>query len=257
MFGQNPNAMNNGPQCNTYLRPMTSEQSMLSPSLWNQNLSIRIRPAIGRDGNGIVQYDKNRQGQTALSPENCRALISKFNEEIRPGYEAAIRDKLPCDVASISVVSGGASKNVTTIRMRPGNDPEDMTPVMELEVALNVDANGVAAEGNIYRHEFAKKMVFLDYSPTTGPKGKSSVNADFETFLAVIEAIGSNTSMENSVAKHQEKYDAMRAAEYQNNSGSSNGGGFGSGGMFSGMNNPGQSQGNGFGIPSNGELPFN
>lgn len=255
MFGQNPNAMNNGPQCNTYLRPMTSENSMLTPSLWNQNLSIKIRPAIGRDGNGAVQYDKNRQGQTALSPENCRALAEKFNEEIRSVYEASVRDKLPCDTKSVSVVSGGASKNVTTIRMHPGNDPEDMTPIMELELALNVDANGVAAEGNVYRHEFSKKQVFLDYNPATGPKGRSSVNADFEAFMAVIDTIGGNASVGTTVAKHQEKYDAMRDAEYQRSNTSNGGSGFGSGGgMFGGMGS--NQSGSGFGLPG-GELPFN
>lgn len=251
MFGQNPNAMNNGPQCNTYLRPMTSDQSMLSLSLWNQNVSIKIRPAIGRDGNGIVQYDKNRQGQTALSPENCLALLEKFNTIMLPLYEAAVKDKLPCETKSISGVSGGAAKNVTTIRMRPGNDPEDMTPTMELEVALNVDANGVAAEGNVYRHEFAKKLVFLDYSPTTGPKGKSSVNADFETFMSVIKAVGGNGAMDETVSRHLEKYDGMRTADYQQNNGSSGSGSF-SAGAFGG--GPGSS--GGFGLPS-GELPFN
>lgn len=251
MFGQNPNAMNNGPQCNTYLRPMTSENSMLTPSLWNQNLSVKIRPAVGRDGNGVVQYDKNRQGQTALSPENCRALADKFNEEIRPAYEAAVRSNLPCEVKSVSVISGGASKNVTTIRMRPGNDPEDTTPVMELELALNVDANGVTAEGNVYRHEFSRKTVFLGYSASTGPKGKSSVNADFDGFMALISAIGSNAGAVHTVAKHQEKYDAMRDTEYSKNNNTSNGGGFGFGGA-----SQNQSSGGGFGL-SNGELPFN
>lgn len=254
MWGQNPNAMNNGPQHNTYMRPMTSENSMLSPTLWNQNLSIRIRPAIGRDGNGVVQYDKNRQGQTALSPENCYALMAKFNEVIRPAYESAIRDNLPCETKSISVVSGGASKNVTTLSMHPSNDPEDPTPVMEIVVSLNVDTNGVAAEGNVYRHEFSKKTVFLDYNPMTGPKGKSSVNADFEGFMNIVNAIGGRKNTETTVATHLGKYESMRSSNASSNN--NGGGGDFNAGVFGGMN-PAGNTGSGFGMPSGGELPFN
>lgn len=254
MFGQNPNAMNNnGPQCNTYMRPMTSEQSMLTPSLWNQNLSIRIRPAIGRDGNGAMQYDKNRQGQTALSPENCHALMDDYDVIIRPEYDAARAGTPVCEEKSISVTSGGASKNVTTIYMMPSKDPDDPIPVMVLEVSLNVDANGVAAEGNVYRHEFSKKITFLGYSPTTGPKGKRNVNADFDSFIALVEAVGSNENIKNTVSNHMGKYDAMRATNTQ---GSSTGGDFGAG-AFGGMMTPaGGSSGGGFGMPTGGELPF-
>ncbi len=255
MWGQNANAMNSGAQCNTFMRPMTSEMSMLSPGLWNQNFSIRIRPAIGKDGNGVTQYDKNRQGQTALSQENCYALATKFDELIRPKYEAAIKDGLPCDVTSVSVMSGGVNKNVTTIYMRPSNDPEDQTPVMSLEIAIGVDANGVAAEGNVYKHEFSKKTVLVGYSASTGPKGKSSVNADFEYFMSIVYAMAGSKNSENLVANHLEKYESMRSTQSTGSS-SSDHGSFGGGGFNKPQGNSAQQSGGGFGLPFGDEMPF-
>ena len=55
---QNGNRMNrNEVNVNTRVKTFTSDTSSLNLSLWNNNFSITIAPAIGPDGNGIMQYD--------------------------------------------------------------------------------------------------------------------------------------------------------------------------------------------------------
>ena len=83
MWGNNANRLNsqgNGINVNTRIKNFTSDVSSLNAAFWNQSFSITISPAIGADGNGIMQYDQNRQGKTALTLEACEALSDKFKE---------------------------------------------------------------------------------------------------------------------------------------------------------------------------------
>lgn len=215
MFASNPNSMNGGGGVNhnTYLRNLTAEATMLSLSLWNQNLSIRIRPSIGRDGNGVMQYDKNRQGQTAISVENAFALVEKFEKEMRPAYEEAIQNGTPCVESSISVETSGQGKNIITILMRPATDPSDTTPVMELVVDLSVDSEGIVQTGNEYRHEFLRKTVYKNYSAAVGYRDKEYVNADFMYFMSVLRCLGDG-NINSIVAGHIGSYMDMKSKSF-------------------------------------------
>ena len=85
MWGNNSNRLNSGSSINvnTRMKNFTSDTSSMVVSLWNQNYSITISPAIGPDGNGVMQYDQNRQGKTALTLDACEALIEEFKTVIR------------------------------------------------------------------------------------------------------------------------------------------------------------------------------
>ena len=261
----NGNRMNgrNDVNVNTRLKSFNSDVSSLALSLWNNNYSINISPAIGVDGNGITQYDQNRQGKTALTLEAAKSLIEKFNLIIKPVYDKVVSGDEDCpEIKSVTVKTGREPKiNVIGIEMTPPSGDEK-EPDFYFVFYGSVDTiNNTANAAMTFKHKFAKRSVFEDYNPQTGAAKEIKVNADFATFM---ELIGAAKEM-FPYAEHFKKYNSDRTKAYQNNnnnqtdysgmstSGNMNFASSPSDGGAGGFNNIGLFSG---GLSGSDELPF-
>lgn len=271
MWGNNSNRLNNqnnSVNVNTRIKNFNSDVSSLATAFWNQNLSTTISPAIGADANGIMQYDQNRQGKTALTMEACEALVSQFMQVIKPVYEAVVLKGEECpECLSVTIETGkDLKRNIVGIEMLPASDGSGV-PDFYYVIYGMVDQNNIASPANTFRHKFAKRVVRLDYNPNTGvAKKETFANADFNMFLNMI----SKTELLLPFSEHVKKYNSERSKSFQaNNSGnnsytsSNNYGGTNSGGMNFSSTPTNYSAGGGFnfggGFASSGndELPFN
>ena len=224
MWGNNGNRLNNNNQSNglnvnTRIKTFTSDVSSLATSFWNQSFSITISPAIGADGNGVMQYDQNRQGKTALTMEACAALVEKFEEVIKPVYEAVVLRGEPCPESLSATIETGREpkRNIIGFEMTSPTDGE--VPDLYFVFYGTVDANNIASPANTFKHKFAKRSVKIDYNPVTGLYSKETqANADFDLFVNMI----SKTELMLPFSEHIKKYNAEKSKNYQSGNSNSN-----------------------------------
>lgn len=235
----------------TRFRSFVSETSMLTVGGWNQNLSIRIVPAIGQDANGQFQYDRNRALQTALTQTTARALYEGYKKVLLPKI---IANEPDMETVSVSVAVGKDDKrSIVSLERVPNQSGHDLY----LTVYTLLDNNNIANDANVFRHKFAKSMYVESYDYKTGQGNVVEENVDFFNFIDILDA----TLREMIPAQyHTGKYEQAVAQSYgnrNNNGGNSNqGGGFNNNGFGSQMQNPGQFGGFGS-FNGNDELPFN
>ena len=74
---------------NTNLYTSFSETAQLNVGAWNKQLSIQLKPCVGKDANGLRQYaeDKSQIINTSITPENAIALITGFEKEVLPAIK--------------------------------------------------------------------------------------------------------------------------------------------------------------------------
>ena len=187
---QNGNRMSrNEVNVNTRVKSFTSDTSSLNLALWNNNFSITISPAIGADGNGIMQYDQARNGKTALTLEAVYALLAEYEQKIKPIYEKVVAGEEVCpDIKNATIKTGRAPKeNMIGFEMTPPTGDE-VEPDLYFVLYGAVDENNTSNPASTFKHKFAKREVFEDYNPVTGVAKVNRVNADFEAFLKIIGA---------------------------------------------------------------------
>lgn len=244
MWGNNASRLNNqnnsGANVNTRIKNFTSDVSSLVAAFWNQNFSLTISPAIGADGNGIMQYDQNRQGKTALTLDACEALVEQFKNEILPVYNKVVLEGDTCpETLSVTVETGRDPKrNVVGIEMTAPSD-ESNIPDMYFVYYGMVDVNNIASPANTFKHKFAKRFVRVDYNPNTGVSKKETyANAEFNMFLNMI----SKTELLLPFSEHVKKYNSERSKSFTSSNGNGNS-------SYSGGNN-------GYGNQSSGGMNF-
>lgn len=223
MWGNNSNRMNtqqnNGVSVNTRFKTFNSDVSSMALSLWNQSYSITISPAIGVDGNGVMQYDQNRQGKTALTIEACEALVEQFKTVIKPVYDRVVLNGEPCpELLSVTVETGREPKrNVVGFEMTPASDGGE-TPDLYFVYYGMVDSNNIASPASTFKHKFDKRAVMLDYNPNTGLSNKTiHANADFNSFLNML----TSNQLLLPYSEHVRKFHSERGKSFQSNGGSS------------------------------------
>ena len=223
MWGNNAtrlNNQNNGLNVNTRIRNFSSDVSSLATAFWNQSFSLTISPAIGADGNGIMQYDQNRQGKTALTLEACEALVEKFKEIIQPVYEAVVLRGETCPESLSATIETGREpkRNIIGFEMTAPTDGTD-TPDLYFVYYGMVDNNNIASPASTFKHKFAKRVIGVDYNPNTGISKKETYsNADFNLFLNMI----SKTELLLPFSEHSKKYNAERSKTFQSSNGNGN-----------------------------------
>ena len=223
MWGNNAtrlNNQNNGLNVNTRIKNFSSEVSSLATSFWNQSFSLTISPAVGVDGNGITQYDQNRQGKTALTLEACEALVEKFKEIIQPVYEAVVLRGERCPESLSATIETGREpkRNIIGFEMTSPDDESDVPDLYFVFYGM-VDGNNIASPASTFKHKFAKRVVRVDYNPSTGLSRKETYsNADFNLFINMI----SKTELLLPFSEHSKKYNSEKSKTFQSNTGNGN-----------------------------------
>ena len=204
MFG-NGNNNNRGVNINTPFYSSATETSLVTIGGWNKSISLKFSPAVGKDANGITQYaqDQTQQITTAITQENAIALFTGYKDVIIPAIDENKEGKVTIEVG----------RDETKKAISIGYNGKDSY----LEIAVNVDSNGVADSSNVVTHTFRKKNYMSSYDWKTGSGDEVPVEADLFNFMAKIEAA---QDLIPTVA-HSIKYDEAQKASRQNNGGTS------------------------------------
>lgn len=215
-MGSNQNN-NNGVNINSRLFSSFSETAMVTLGAWNLQLSLKIHPVKGVNADGIRQYaqDNTEIINTSLTEQNATALLDGIKEKLDPAIKENRAEKVS--------VSMGAAENRKVLSLE--TDGKDIY----LEMAINVNENGVAKPENVIRHKFPKKNIMIGYDPLTGNGEIVEVNSDYENFVIKLKdiykfspAVAHSINYNNAV---KASYSNKQAANNQMNN-YSNGGGY-------------------------------
>ena len=213
MFNKSYNNNGNAVNANTHFFNSYSETSLLRVGGWNQQLSIRLQPATGKDSSGVTMYaqDQSQILSTSLSQDSAIVLYDGFKKEIEPCLDAHIASK------KISTqVSNGDTKKIISIYY-DGNDAY-------LEIATSVNDQNITTDQNVITHKFNKRTYMVNYDYHTGQATETkTIESDFLNFMDKVEKVKDMTP----VVVHTMKYaNAVKNTFSNNNNQNSGNNGF-------------------------------
>lgn len=206
-FGNNKSNNNDSINVNTRFEALYSDTSSLVYGGWNNKLSIRLLPAIGKDSNGLTQYDDKAKSITSLSQTNAKALYLAFEKEIKPniGQDKEIK-------VSVSISSG---TNILSI----GYKLDGGNPLYTLELAQGVNSDGIAEdESKIISYTFNRTDVLINYDPKTGSGTPSVENSEFENFYDRLKHIGDLLPVSAHGIRYSDAIGKAYSSKYNNGS---------------------------------------
>lgn len=203
MFNRSYNNNGNAVNANTHFFNSYSETSLLRVGGWNQQLSIRLQPATGKDSSGVTMYaqDQSQILSTSLSQDSAIVLYDGFKKEIEPCLDAHIASK------KISTqVSNGDTKKIISIYY-DGNDAY-------LEIATSVNDQNITTDQNVITHKFNKRTYMMNYDYHTGQATETkTIESDFLNFMDKVEKVKDMTP----VVVHTMKYANAVKNTFSNN----------------------------------------
>lgn len=186
MFGNNfSNSGNQEINVNTRLETWFSETGVLTIGCWNNKLSLKFTPAVGKNEDGITQYSKDKKASTALDMKNCKALLHGLTKVIKPFLED---ESVPVGETKLVSVSMGAAqkRNILSIRVEK----------LERGYSVKLVLNQGIAEGNIanpettYVYTFSNKECVYNYDDETGNyETEEIVPSEYEVFYDILKYI--------------------------------------------------------------------
>lgn len=211
MFNRTYNNNGNAINANTHFFNSYSETSLLRVGGWNQQLSIRLQPATGKDSSGVTMYaqDQSQILSTSLSQDSAIVLYDGFKKEIEPCLDAHVASK------KISTqVSNGDTKKIISIYY-DGNDAY-------LEIATSVNDQNITTDQNVITHKFNKRTYMVNYDYHTGQATESKIiESDFLNFMDKVKKVKDMTP----VVVHTMKYaNAVKNTFSNNNQNNGNNG---------------------------------
>lgn len=211
MFNRSYNNNGNAVNANTHFFNSYSETSLLRVGGWNQQLSIRLQPATGKDSSGVTMYaqDQSQILSTSLSQDSAIVLYDGFKKEIEPCLDAHVASK------KISTqVSNGDTKKIISIYY-DGNDAY-------LEIATSVNDQNITTDQNVITHKFNKRTYMVNYDYHTGQVTETkTIESDFLNFMDKVKKVKDMTP----VVVHTMKYaNAVKNTFSNNNQNNGNNG---------------------------------
>ena len=185
---------------NTSLYTSFSETAQLNAGAWNKQLSINLKPCVGKDANGLRQYAEDRSQiiSTSITPENAIALIAGFEKEVLPAING-VKDN-----GSVSIVisaDNGDARKILTVGYEDG--------IAYLSIAIGINETGVAS--NVIKHTFNKRQYLTNYVSNTGSAEEVVVETDLINFMNKVYAVKDLSP----IIAHSVKYNDMVKAAYQ------------------------------------------
>jgi len=185
---------------NTNLFTSFSDTAQINAGAWNNQLSIKVKPCVGTDANGMRQYagDNSQIITTSITPQNAICLVEGFEANVLP----AVRGEKESGSASI-VMGNAEQRKILTVGYENNK--------AYFSIAINLDSNGKA--GTEIRHTFNKKEYLVDYNPSTGNPTEKSVEVELFDFMNKIKSVKDLSP----VIAHSIKYNEMNRASFANN----------------------------------------
>lgn len=191
-FGRNNNN-GNTINVNTRLYTSYSDTAMVTVSAWNDKISIKIQPCVGKDANEVRQYtqEKNQIVTTSLVPENALTLLDGIDKKLIP----SINSKTQCSVSVSTSTIGTDERKVLTLYY----DGKDSYLILH----TNIGADGKADPNNIIKHKFNKRSWLENYDSETGSGEEYEYESDLMNFIDKIRGI----HLLSGIIPHTNKYD--------------------------------------------------
>lgn len=176
MFVKNNNG-GNSVNVNTKLYTSYSDESLLTVSAWNSNVSIKLQPAKGKDDDGLTIYS-NEQVDTVtatVTPETAQVLLAGIDEIVD-----AIKNNKP---ESIGVVAGVNDKRKVINLSTDGTNVN-----LSLVFGGTINTDGTSTNTNVINHTFNNRSYTTAYSKDNGGEVKT-IPSDFYAFIAKVKEI--------------------------------------------------------------------
>lgn len=213
MFGsQQRNQGNSGVNINTTFRTMFSDLSALRIGAWNDQISLKITPALPSDGSGMRQYDQNRRANTSITLDKAVILLQGIESKIKPAMKEYLEKGTLDNPVSVSVQMGGRDrKSILSIEFK--KDEMDDASVY-LTLYQNVADDWSAPDDSVYTYKFGRNSYITDYNNKTGTfSGEYVVHSEFEAFCEYLR----NQVNLYPYAQHSSRYDAANAQRFSYN----------------------------------------
>ena len=223
MFGitpQNNGAPASAPSTNTKALTLYSEMSCLQLQYWNDNLSIKLNPATGKDANGATSYDFTNKISTAVTQERAIGILSEVHDRIMPAVEE-------CELGNplekpISVAYDLGKDKSLRIQVGIKNDDTGM-PVTYIAIFRGISPDGTCSNGIVY--VFNKADFLRDYDNIKGNSLPQKRESEFRLFVSVLEKMTDIIGPIHHAIKHKTAMDASMSSTQFN----ANGGGYNKG----------------------------
>ena len=180
MFNRNTT---NNDQVSTNTRAVcfTSDEAMLTVGYWNNNISLKLNPCVGKDTNGFNVYDKDKRVSTAIVAEKAMALIEGINNHIAPAIRKVAAGGVLDKPISVSVAM---ANDTGRISISYANDNQGI-PSLYLVIYKNANDKGQYADQ--YGYKFNKTILSYNYDSATGMSETTNSEAEFSLFVEILK----------------------------------------------------------------------
>ena len=208
------NNQQNGPSVNTPLTSIFSEEAMLNLKAWNRNLSLEFALAVGKNPDGVSEYDQDQSHRirTTLTYEKCLALTKAYDEVLRPAIEHEEANSISVDIRGTS----GDKKALTL-----GYDGK----VPFIRIAWGIKEGGEAdPANNVITMHLRPIEVKVDYNIVDGSYDRAEEKqVDLDKFVECMRAVGVRATM----ASHAIRFGEAISNAYAKNRANGNYAGYG------------------------------
>lgn len=225
-FGSNTNN-SDVVSTNTTIMVLYSDLSSLTIGAWNDKINLKFSPSIGKDGNGLNQYDRERRANTALSQQNACTLYEMIRKEILPKLEN--KEDIGTGINVAVSMGRPEAKNLLIVEYKPDENKQNR---FYLTLAQNVSDTGVVTDENKISYKFNQTEIMTNYDSATGSGTMETVESEFLNFVEVLRRridiepmIAHSIRHSNSIGK---KY-ANGSSNYSNQNNNQNFGSFSNG----------------------------
>ena len=206
MFTGRQTTTGNNININTRVYTSYSDTALVSVTAWNDKISIKMQPCVGKDVNGIRQYatENNQIITTSLTADNAISLLdgvdTKLIPDIKEGKES-----------SVSVSMGmGENKKVLTLKY-DGNDTY-------LIIHTGVNENGITDSDHVLTHKFNKRSWMSNYDYNNGTGDETECSSDFLNFISRIR----DSHLLSGIIAHSIRYEESLRSMFGSRQGQNN-----------------------------------
>lgn len=213
MYGNYNNQAQTTPSVNTRLMTLYSDLSCLQIGLWNNNVSIKMNVAKGKNSDGIMQYDFDNRISTALVPDRIDEIVDFMGREIIPEMDKARKGE-PITPKSIAFDVGKGKTTRFSIEYTPD---ENDVPSAYLCLYTNIGANGIP--GNVVKYKFNKTEFISGYDPKTGDGEVFTEEKELQSFFNVLVNTIHLVSDQTYIGHGNKVYEMNNQRSQQNSNG--------------------------------------
>ena len=220
-YGKSGGNISQDVSVNTQIVRMWSDPSSLAISGWNDKISIRWIPAIGKDANGLTMYDQQSFITAPLTYAKAAALYARYQKRMKEKIEN--HEDPGEDGISIAVPIESKNFGRCAVMIEYKRNPKTQVPTVYLTLARNISEQGTAKD-NIITYEFNKIDMMDDFQPLTGQGTLVSEEGELENFLEILRSRMTMSGMNTHATKHAAAYskkgnstesDGFNSSQYQ------------------------------------------